>query len=281
MRLYLLPLSTRRTLLYAKRLEVTTAPQGRSYVDKGTAWAAKTWAQWEKMESGWKRKVVDYGNYAFRRIPYEEWGLKSVPPLSSRRRGEEIQGREKVDLCFPSSVIPPSKAEGILQTLATERQALHKKRLAWCIVGMPITIPFALVPIIPNLPFFYLVYRAWSHYRAITGGKHIQWLLEHKLLRSSPSEKLDRLYALHAPPAEEPDNKERMLLTQKEVQTFSDTLDMPALEVELERAIWQVENAVKDPDGESPPKEKAAGTAADKPGSTEPVEEKYKEKKEQ
>lgn len=32
-----------------------------------------------------------------------------------------------------------------------------------------------------------------------------------------------------------------MLLTQKEVQTFSDTLDIPALEIELERAIWQVE----------------------------------------
>ncbi|RBQ64527.1 hypothetical protein FVER53590_06052 [Fusarium verticillioides] len=146
MRLYLLPLSTRRTLLYAKRLEANTAPQGRTYVDKGTAWAAKTWAQWEKMESGWKRKVVDYGNYAFRRIPYEEWGLKSVPPLSVRRRGKEIEMKEKVDLCFPSSVIPPNKAEGILKTLATERQALHKKRLVWCIVGMPITIPFALVP---------------------------------------------------------------------------------------------------------------------------------------
>jgi hypothetical protein len=280
MRLYLLPLSTRRTLLYAKRLEVTTAPQGRSYIDKGTAWAARTWAQWEKMDKGWKRKVVDYGNYAFRRIPYEEWGLKSVPPLSSRRRDKEIHGA-KVDLCFPSSVIPPSKAEGILQTLATERQALHKKRLVWCIVGMPITIPFALVPIIPNLPFFYLVYRAWSHYRAIAGGKHVQWLLEHKLLRSYPCAKLDQLYALHAPPAEEPDNKERMLLTQKEVQTFSDTLDMPALEVELERAIWQVEHAVLDSDGKSPPKEKAAGTAADEPVSTETVEEKYKEKKEQ
>ncbi|KAF4950986.1 hypothetical protein FSARC_13024 [Fusarium sarcochroum] len=281
MRLYLLPLSTRRTLLYAKRLEITTTPQGRTYVDKGTAWAAKTWAQWEKMESGWKRKVVDYGNYAFRRIPYEEWGLKSVPPLSSRRRGEEIEGQKKVELCFPSSVIPPGKAEGILKTLATERQVLHRKRLVWCVVGMPITIPFALIPIIPNLPFFYLVYRAWSHYRAIAGGKHVQWLLEHKLLHPSPSEKLDQLYALHAPPAEEPDNKERTLLTQKEVQTFSDTLDMPALEVELERAIWQVEHSVEDPSDESPPKEKAAGTAAEKPGSTEPVEVKYKEKKDQ
>lgn len=54
---------------------------------------------------------------------------------------------------------------------------------------------------------------------------------------------------------------------------------MPALEVELERAIWQVEHAALDPDPKSPPKEKAAGTAAENPGSTEPVEEKYKEKK--
>ncbi|KAF4454504.1 hypothetical protein F53441_3008 [Fusarium austroafricanum] len=279
MRLYLFPLSTRRTLLYAKRLEVTTAPQGRSYVDKGTAFAAKTWAQWEKMESGWKRKVVDYGNYAFRRIPYEEWGLKSVPPLSSRRRDKEIQAKEKIDLCFPSSVISPSKVEGILKTLATGREALHRKRLVWCVIGMPITIPFALVPVIPNIPFFYLVYRAWSHSRAIAGGKHLQWLLENKLLRLAPSEKLDQLYALHAPPAEEPDNKERTLLTQKEVQTFSDTLNMPALEVELERAIWQVEQAVHDPDSQSPPIESAPGTAAEKPGSTEPMEDKDKNKK--
>ena len=98
--------------------------------------------------------------------------------------------------------------------------------------------------------------------------------MENKLLRLAPSEKLDQLYALHAPPAEEPDNKERTLLTQKEVQTFSDTLDMPALEVELERAIWQVEQAVQDPDSPSPPKESSPGAAAEKPGSTETVDRK-------
>lgn len=133
---------------------------------------------------------------------------------------------------------------------------------------------------IPNLPFFYLVYRAWSHYRAIAGGKHVQWLIENELLYSVPSKTLDDLYALHAPPAEEPDNKERTLLTQKEVQTFSKTLDMPALEVELERAIWQVEQSIKDPSDKGPNKEEAAGTASEKPGSTTPVEEKNKKKDE-
>ncbi|KAL2691745.1 hypothetical protein Neosp_002134 [[Neocosmospora] mangrovei] len=278
MRLFLLPLSTRRTLLYAKRGRINKNDHG--YVDRAADFAAKKWAEWEKMESGWKRKVVDYGNHAFRRIPYEEWGLKSVPPLTSRRRAEELEDRKKVEVVFPWSVIPPNNALGILKTLATERQALHRKRFIWCCIGMPITIPFALVPVIPNLPFFYLVYRAWSHYRAIAGGKHVQWLIENELLYSVPSKTLDDLYALHAPPAEEPDNKERTLLTQKEVQTFSKTLDMPALEVELERAIWQVEQSLKDPSDKGPNKEEAAGTASEKPGSTTPVEEKNKKKDE-
>ncbi|KAI5463387.1 mitochondrial K+-H+ exchange-related-domain-containing protein [Mariannaea sp. PMI_226] len=281
MRLYLLPLSTRRTLLYAQRLNVVTPSQDLSYLDRGTAFAAKTWANWEKQESGWKRKVVDYGNHAFRRIPYEEWGLKSVPPLSSRRRAEEADRREDVQLLYPQSVIPKDKAEGILHTLATERQALHRKKLMWCVIGMPITIPFALVPVIPNLPFFYLVYRAWSHWRAIAGGKHIQWLLEKKLVQPSPSKILDQLYATHAAPPEEPFNKERTLLTQKEVQTFSSTLDIPALEIELERAIWQVEQSLQDPKQETP-KDTAAGAADEKKGdTTAPTERKDENKKDQ
>lgn len=147
MRLFLLPVSTRRALLHAQRLNVTTTTADRNYVDKGASWAAAKWAQWEKLDRGWQRKVVDYGNQAFRRIAFEEWGLKSVPPLSARRRSEEIQGREKVELVFPSKGIDVHKAEGLLRTLATERQALHRQRLIWCFIGMPISAPFALVPV--------------------------------------------------------------------------------------------------------------------------------------
>jgi hypothetical protein len=148
MRLYLLPLSTRRTLLYAERLHVTTKPQEQQgYADKAVALAAKTWASWEKKEKGWQRKVVDYGNHALRRVPYEEWGLKSVPPLSTRRRAEELEGNEKVELVFPRTIIPVHKASSILNTLATERQALHRKRLITCVMCMPLTIPVGLLPV--------------------------------------------------------------------------------------------------------------------------------------
>lgn len=99
---------------------------------------------------------------------------------------------------------------------------------------------------IPNLPFFYLLYRAWSHWRAISGGRHIQWLIKNRLLQETPSEQLDKLYEDGGHLIEEAeDGKEQMLLTQAQVQRVSDTLEIPALTVELERAIWQVENKLK------------------------------------
>lgn len=246
MRLYLLPISTRRTLLYAQRLNVTTTESNSGYINKATTLAAKKWADWEKKESGWQRKVVDYGNHALRRIPFEEWGLKSVPPLSARRKDDELRGKEKVQLVFPRAAIPLHKVESVIRTLANEREGLHKKRLIWCVVGMPLTIPVGILPVIPNLPFFYLLYRAWSHWRAISGGRHIQWLIKNRLLQETPSEQLDKLYEDGGHLIEEAeDGKEQMLLTQAQVQRVSDTLEIPALTVELERAIWQVENKLK------------------------------------
>ena len=51
-----------------------------------------------------------------------------------------------------------------LSALAARRTPHHRKYLIWCIVGMPFTAPFALIPVVPNLPFFYLVWRAYSHW---------------------------------------------------------------------------------------------------------------------
>lgn len=146
MRLFLLPISTRRTLIYCQRLNVTTTSQ-QSWLDKGTTRAAKLWASWEKKESGWQRKVVNYGNQALKRIPYEEWGLKSIPPLSARRKEEELSGKEKVEVQFPSPLLPEEKVLDVLRTLGTERQSLHRKRMIYCFVGMPITAPIAILPV--------------------------------------------------------------------------------------------------------------------------------------
>lgn len=146
MRVFLLPVSTRRTLLYAHRMN-GAAQQNQGWMGKIQDKAAQTWAGWEKNESGWQKTIVKYGNQALRQIPYEEWGLKSVPPLSTKRADDELKGSDKVEVLFPDTLIPANKVEDVLQRLSTEREGLHRKRLIWCLVGMPISAPFALVPV--------------------------------------------------------------------------------------------------------------------------------------
>ena len=145
MRLYLLPISTRRTLIYCQRLNVTTTSEV-SLLDKTTTKANSIWASWAKKDSGWQKKVVDIGNKALKRIPYEEWGLKSIPPLSKRRQKEDLGGTEKVEVSFPPTVLPEERITEVLRILGTERKQLHKSRLWGSLIGMPLVAPFALVP---------------------------------------------------------------------------------------------------------------------------------------
>lgn len=145
MRVFLLPISTRRTLLYAQRLN-NVAQQNQGLMDKVQSRAAALWASWENKDSGWQKTIVKYGNQALRKIPYEEWGLKSVPPLSTKRADDELKGNDKVEVLFPGTLIQQGQVESVLQRLSTEREGLHRKRMFWCFVGMPISAPFALVP---------------------------------------------------------------------------------------------------------------------------------------
>jgi hypothetical protein len=145
MRLFLLPISTKRTLIYCEKPRKLTADQ-KTLLDKTTAKAAQIWVQWEKSNKKWQKTVTEYGNRAFQRIPFEEWGLKSIPPLSPQRRVEGAAGK-KVEVIFPPTLIKPGSMETLLKKLGTERQSLHRKRMWWSIAGMPMTIPVMLVPL--------------------------------------------------------------------------------------------------------------------------------------
>lgn len=146
MRLFLLPISTKRTLLYCERLN-QQLPNEQTYVDKATDRVSAIWVKWEKHEKGWQKTLTQYGNKLFARIAFEEWGLKSIPPLSARRRADELEGKERVHVAFPTSLIKHESVSGVMRRLGTERQALHKRMMLWSIVGMPITAPVALIPV--------------------------------------------------------------------------------------------------------------------------------------
>ena len=132
-------------MIYCQRLnEQLTKKPGA--VDKVTAKATALWAKWEEADKGWKKSVVVYGHQILKQIPYEEWGLKSVPPLSARREYEELHGKKAVDLVYPGNVMEKGSVLKLLRKLATERQDLHRRRMWWSLLVSPFTAPIALIP---------------------------------------------------------------------------------------------------------------------------------------
>ncbi|KAK2744173.1 hypothetical protein FQN57_004433 [Myotisia sp. PD_48] len=269
MRLFLIPISTGRTLLYCKRIDAAVSKQ-LGYLDRATNKAAATWAKWEAADKGWKKSLVTYGHKMLQRIPYQEWGLKSVPPLSTRRQIEELQADTPIELLYPENAIENSKVLGLLKKLATERQALHRKRMWWSFIVAPLTAPVALIPIIPNIPFFFFVYRGWSHWRALSGSKHLEFLLNSNLIKPRSLPELEYIYASHfslqtskgCHNSELIDEKsgteeskshpmcdEKMLLEETDGKSLAKLLDAPELVAEVERAVRQVQQHLNQPKG--------------------------------
>jgi hypothetical protein len=148
MRLFLLPISTRRTLIFCERVQESLTPgKPAPYSERIITKAADTWAGWEKKESGWQRWVTNAGNTLFRRIPFPEWGLKSFPPATNARIQDVDAGKYKFECLYPAAYLKESKVLETLQKLATERKQLHYSRLWGSVVLMPVMVPFALVPV--------------------------------------------------------------------------------------------------------------------------------------
>ncbi|KAH8725645.1 mitochondrial K+-H+ exchange-related-domain-containing protein [Phaeosphaeriaceae sp. PMI808] len=273
MRLFLLPISTRRSLVYCEKLH-EKAPKDRSILDKATIKASETWVAWEKDEKAvgnWKRKVTFYGNQALKRIPYEEWGLKTLPALTAQRKKNLLESKEKHSIMFPGRYLKQDRLPGILEKLATDRQQMHRSKLIWSIVIMPFTAPFMLVPVVPNLPFFYVLYRAYSHWKALSGSKYLEFLLKNNLTTPTPSPELDEVYtaglmyptrqlsrAAPKPTEEQADKvagvvhqqtnnetEDVMVLQRWNGKLIAEQFQLPDMEVEIERAVEQVENSIK------------------------------------
>lgn len=310
MRLFLLPISTRRALVYCAPPSHAVPTEKQTLLDKAVAKASSTWAGWETSQTKWKLKVTHYGNNFLRRIPFEEWSLKSIPSRPKLAPGEVAN---KVEVSFPGSFqgLQKESVLDVLKRLSTDRQGLHRQRLVGSIVAMPLTIPVGLLPIIPNFPFLYLAFRAYSHWRALNGSKHLEYLSGASLLSPKPLGMLDSIYtagliyptrdALRSaqPPTEQETKKvvevirkqmtgttstrqdkaetpspilvkgpvpstaeispsqsaaalqpaqleeEVMLLRGWSGRVLAEKLDLPGLEVEIERAVEQVENALK------------------------------------
>lgn len=95
-------------------------------------------------------------------------------------------------------------------------------------------------------------------FEALNGSKHLVWIVENNLLEPKPSSSLEEVYSKLAhgtpPPfkvsAETPsptnvDLSEKMLLDDSSHTTLAQTLDIPELSAEIERAVRQVRKAIE------------------------------------
>lgn len=117
------------------------------------------------------------------------------------------------------------------------------------------------------------MYRAWSHWRALEGGKHLRFLLDNKLLALAPSKLLNDIYTPLLPDSMSPASPkyqaktaasqdgnpdavkdDEILLSQANGQRIAKALELPELGVEIERAIWQVNHDKKTKHDEVPRK---------------------------
>jgi hypothetical protein len=74
------------------------------------------------------------------------------------------------------SWVEGGEANDIIGEIVRRRRPIHQQyRWRWALV-IPLTLPFSLIPgtapktsvlilVLPNFPFFYAVYRIWSHHK--------------------------------------------------------------------------------------------------------------------
>lgn len=219
LRIIALPL-TRKPLSFKNALQDThpliyyhfQTPPVQEAARKGAiAWMTRTvtnaWSNFGKAPEGsWKLKTFRYGERIMDRIEFEELALKGLDPSlgpkltapgSASQAVEEEKDSIKIPLVYPPSYTGTPLLH--LQSLVAKRLPRHRRGAwTWLLVS-PLTAPVAIIPIIPNLPFFFCIWRAWHHYRALKASQYLEALLERGAIVPEASKELDAIYAAYAP----------------------------------------------------------------------------------
>jgi len=233
-----------------------------------TGKANNIWGGFGKAKGGWKLKLYHAGEKLVDRLDFEELALKGIDPsvgpsITHPTSTSEVEGAEtekllklSIPLIYPSSLSNDSAVMSELRSLLEYRTLRHRKGFyTWMIIA-PFTAPFMIIPIIPNIPFFFCAWRSWSHYRAYRSSQYLQSLIDADAIIPEASEPLDAIYKQFTPasspppsskstPSEKEDpptssNQHSLLLTRAAVPTIIDLFQLRSnAENDLYRAVEQ------------------------------------------
>ncbi|XP_055829325.1 uncharacterized protein C23H3.12c [Solanum dulcamara] len=121
----------------------------------------KAWTNLEKAPAGsLKNKLHGLGLWLLSRVKPSEIFLKSIPKEVTR-----------VDITYPSS-LNGRLVRRRLRHIASRGTIIHRKYLYGSATLLPLTSFFMVLPL-PNIPFFWVLFRTYSHWRALQGSENL------------------------------------------------------------------------------------------------------------
>jgi len=101
----------------------------------------------------------------------------------------------KIPLIYPGVVFTGDQSPvQYLNALLIERGPRHRRNAFLWLLVSPLTVPFMLIPVIPNLPFFFCAWRAWSNYKAYKASQYIGSLIQRGAVVQERDARLDDIY---------------------------------------------------------------------------------------
>lgn len=125
----------------------------------------KAWMGLEKAPEGtFKNKIHGLGLRLLARVKPSEMFFKSIP--------KEVT---TVEITYPAS-LNPRLVRQRLRHIARRGTIIHKKYFYGSVTLLPLTTAFAVFPL-PNVPFFWVLFRTYSHRRALQGSEQLLQLV--------------------------------------------------------------------------------------------------------
>ncbi|KAG8058131.1 hypothetical protein GUJ93_ZPchr0002g24940 [Zizania palustris] len=115
-------------------------------------------------EGSMKNRIHSFGLKLLSRVRPSEVLLKSVTKDVSM-----------LEIVHPAS-INPRLVRRRLRHIAVRGASVHRKFLYGSVCLLPVTSVFTVLPL-PNIPFFWVLFRAYSHWRALQGSERLQLLV--------------------------------------------------------------------------------------------------------
>lgn len=168
--------------------------------------------------------------------------------LQSEIDSKNIKQLKPIPFYYPNFQNP----NDLLHQLHHFRDNAYSKhyKYAWlCAIGLPLSLPVALIPVVPNVPGFYLAYRLYCHIKALQGVNHLNYLLESENNEDSENvlntthlnfislDLIDGLYNNI-----EIENHDQVIINEDIIEKLTNRLNLPHLKQDLIKAMNQETN---------------------------------------